>query len=96
MTSFGAFIEFEKGIEGLAHISEFSWIKRIKHPNEVFRIGDECETMILGYDVPNGRISLGIKQVLPNPWDGIEEKFPVGTKGNWMVKKITNAVPLLN
>ncbi len=91
MTNFGAFIEFEEGIEGLAHISEFSWIKRVKHPNEIFSIGDECEAMILGYDVPNGRISLGIKQVLPNPWDEIDKKYPVGTKGKWLVKKITNA-----
>lgn len=90
MTSFGAFIEIEEGIEGLAHISEFSWIKRVKHPNELFNIGDECEAMILGYDVPNGRISLGLKQVLPNPWDDIEEKYGVGTRGTWTVKKITS------
>ena len=80
----------KRGIEGLAHISEFSWIKRVKHPNELFNIGDECEAMILGYDVPNGRISLGLKQVLPNPWDDIEEKYGVGTRGTWTVKKITS------
>jgi len=91
LTDFGAFIEIEEGIEGLAHISELSWVKRVKHPKELFNIGDECEAMILGYDIPQGRISLGLKQVLPNPWDEIEAKFTVGTKGSWTVKKITNA-----
>ena len=91
LTDFGAFIEIEEGIEGLAHISELSWVKRIKHPRELFNIGDECEAMILGYDIPQGRISLGLKQVLPNPWDEIETKFPAGTQGEWLVKKITNA-----
>ncbi|MCG8454484.1 MAG: 30S ribosomal protein S1 [Spirochaetales bacterium] len=91
LTDFGAFIEIEEGIEGLAHISELSWVKRVKHPKELFSIGDECEAMILGYDIPQGRISLGLKQVLPNPWEEIEGKFPVGTKGSWTVKKITNA-----
>ncbi len=91
LTDFGAFIEIEEGIEGLAHISELSWVKRVKHPKELFNIGDECEAMILGYDIPQGRISLGLKQVLPNPWEEIEAKFPVGTKGSWTVKKITNA-----
>lgn len=91
LTDFGAFIEIEEGIEGLAHISELSWVKRVKHPKELFSIGDECEAMILGYDIPQGRISLGLKQVLPNPWDEIEAKYTVGTKGKWIVKKITNA-----
>ena len=91
LTDFGAFIEIEEGIEGLAHISELSWVKRIKHPKELLKIGDECEAMILGYDIPQGRISLGLKQVLPNPWDEIETKYPVGTTGKWTVKNITNA-----
>lgn len=91
LTDFGAFIEIEEGIEGLAHISELSWVKRIKHPKELFNIGDECEAMILGYDIPQGRISLGLKQVLPNPWEEIETKYPSGTLGEWVVKKITNA-----
>jgi small subunit ribosomal protein S1 len=91
LTDFGAFIEIEEGIEGLAHISELSWVKRIKHPKELLKIGDECEAMILGYDIPQGRISLGLKQVLPNPWDEIESKYSVGTAGKWTVKNITNA-----
>jgi len=91
LTDFGAFIEIEEGIEGLAHISELSWVKRVKHPREIFSIGDECEAMILGYDIPQGRISLGLKQVLPNPWEEIKTRYPEGTRGRWVVKKITNA-----
>ena len=90
LTDFGAFIEIEEGVEGLAHISELSWVKRIKHPKELLKVGDECEVMILGYDIPQGRISLGLKQVLPNPWGDIATKYPLGTKGRWIVRKITN------
>jgi small subunit ribosomal protein S1 len=91
LTDFGAFVEIEEGIEGLVHISELSWVKRIKHPQEVLSIGDECEVMILGYDIQQGRISLGIKQVMANPWDSIIEKYPMGTVLKSTVKKITNA-----
>jgi small subunit ribosomal protein S1 len=91
LADFGAFIELEEGIEGLAHISEFSWVKRIKHPKEVLKVGDEVETMILGYDIHEGRISLGLKQVYPNPWDTIHERFPVGMRIKRPVRKITNA-----
>jgi len=91
LTDFGAFIEIEEGIEGLAHISELSWVKRIKHPKEVLNIGDEVEAMILGYDIHEGRISLGVKQVLPNPWDEIEQKYPVGMRMTRVIKKVTNA-----
>lgn len=90
LTDFGAFIEIEEGIEGLAHVSELSWIKRIKHPRELLKVGDECEAMILGYDIPQGRISLGLRQVLPNPWDNIETRYSPGTRGKWVVKKITH------
>ncbi|OQY33681.1 MAG: 30S ribosomal protein S1 [Spirochaetaceae bacterium 4572_59] len=91
LTDFGAFIEIEEGIEGLAHISELSWVKRIKHPKEILNIGDEVEAMILGYDIHEGRISLGMKQVLPNPWDELGEKYPVGMKLTRTIKKVTNA-----
>jgi small subunit ribosomal protein S1 len=91
LTEFGAFIEIEEGIEGLAHISELSWVKRIKHPKELMNIGDEVETMILGYDIHDGRISLGMKQVQPNPWDEMEAKYPVGMKMKREIKKVTNA-----
>ena len=90
LTEFGAFIELEEGIEGLAHISEFSWTKKINKPSEVVKIGDDVECMILGYDIQNGRVSLGLKQVSENPWDTITEKYPVGTKLTRKVVKITN------
>lgn len=90
LTEFGAFIELEEGIEGLAHISEFSWTKKINKPSELVKIGDEVECMILGYDIQQGRVSLGLKQVSENPWDTITEKYPVGTKLTRKVVKITN------
>ena len=91
LTDFGAFIELEEGIEGLAHISELSWVKRISHPKELLQVGDEVETKILDYDVPAGRVSLGLKQVLPNPWDSMNDKFPEGMRLTRKVKKLTNA-----
>ncbi|MCL2319358.1 MAG: 30S ribosomal protein S1, partial [Treponema sp.] len=91
LTEFGAFIELEEGIEGLAHISEFSWVKKIQKPGEVVNIGDEVECMILGYDLQAGRVSLGLKQVTDNPWTTIEEKYPVGTRLTRKIVKTTNA-----
>jgi small subunit ribosomal protein S1 len=86
----------EEGIEGLAHISEFSWIKKIQKPSEVLSIGDEVECMILGYDLQAGRVSLGLKQVTANPWDDIEGKYPAGTRLARKVVKITNAGAFVN
>jgi len=91
LTDFGAFIELEEGIEGLAHISEFSWIKKIHKPDEVLKIGDEVECMILGYDLQAGRVSLGLKQVTANPWNDVSERYPVGTRLLRKVVKLTNA-----
>jgi small subunit ribosomal protein S1 len=91
LTDFGAFIELEEGIEGLAHISELSWVKRINHPKELLQVGDEVEAKILDYDVPAGRVSLGLKQVLPNPWETMQEKYPEGMRLTRTVKKLTNA-----
>ena len=91
LTEFGAFIELEEGIEGLAHISEFSWVKKIQKPSEIVSIGDTVESMILGYDLQAGRVSLGLKQVNANPWLNIDEKYPVGTRLTRKVVKITNA-----
>lgn len=90
LTEFGAFVELEKGIEGLVHISEFSWTKKINKPGDMVTVGQEVEAMILGYDIQNGRVSLGLKQTQDNPWDTIVEKYPVGTKVNGKVIKITN------
>jgi len=91
LTDFGAFVELEEGIEGLVHVSELSWVKRVNHPKEVLSIGDEVDVMILSYDIQQGRVSLGIKQVLPNPWEDIEAQYPVGTRLKRKVVKITNA-----
>jgi small subunit ribosomal protein S1 len=90
LTDFGAFIEIEEGIEGLAHISEFSWVKKIQKPSEVVSIGDEVECMILGYDLQAGRVSLGLKQVTTNPWSAVDEKYPTGTRLTRKVVKLTN------
>jgi small subunit ribosomal protein S1 len=90
LTDFGAFIELEEGIEGLAHISEFSWIKKIQKSGDLLSIGDEVECMILGYDIQAGRVSLGLKQVTANPWNNIDEKYPVGARLTRKVVKITN------
>jgi small subunit ribosomal protein S1 len=90
LTDFGAFIELEEGIEGLAHISELSWTKRINHPKEVVSPGQEVRVKILAYDLQEGKVSLGLKQATPNPWDEIEHKFPEGLRVTAPVKKITN------
>ena len=90
LTDYGAFIELEDGVEGLIHVSEMSWTKRVKHPNKLLNVGDEVETVILALDIPNRRISLGLKQVEPNPWDQIGEKFPAGTIIEGQIKNITD------
>jgi small subunit ribosomal protein S1 len=91
LTDFGAFIELQEGIEGLVHISEFSWIKKVQKPEEVLNIGDEVECMILGYDLQAGRVSLGLKQVTANPWSDIDKRYPLGVRLTRKVAKITNA-----
>ena len=90
LTEFGAFVELEKGIEGLVHISEFSWTKKINKPGDMVNVGGEVEVMILGYDIQNGRVSLGLKQTQANPWDSIAERYAVGTKVSGKVVKVTN------
>ena len=90
LTEFGAFVELEKGIEGLVHISEFSWTKKVNKPGDMVSLGQEVEAIILGYDIQAGRVSLGLKQATENPWDTIEEKYPVGTKVTGKIVKITN------
>ena len=89
ITDYGAFIELEEGLEGLVHISEMSWTK-IKHPSQKLKVDDRTEIMILDIDAPNKRISLGIKQVEANPWDGAEERYPKGTVIKGIIKNITD------
>ena len=90
LTDYGAFIELEPGIEGLVHVSEMSWTKRIKHPSKMVSIGDAVESVVLDVDERDRKISLGMKQIEPNPWDVIEEKYPVGTHVSGQVRNITN------
>ncbi len=90
LTDYGAFVELQDGVEGLIHVSEMSWTKRIKHPNKLLTVADEVETVVLALDIPNRRISLGLKQIEPNPWEVIGEKFPLGTIIEGQVKNITD------
>jgi small subunit ribosomal protein S1 len=90
LADFGAFIEIEEGIEGLAHISELSWVRKVKHPRDLLKVGDVVETKILGYDIQQGKLSLGLKQVLPNPWDDIESRYPVGMR---LTRKVMRSSP---
>jgi small subunit ribosomal protein S1 len=96
ITNFGAFIELEPGIEGLAHISEMSWTKRINNPKEVLDVGDVVEAKILGYDLDKKRVSLGLKQLEANPWDTIAERYPIGMTLSRPVVKITNSGAFVN
>jgi small subunit ribosomal protein S1 len=90
ITDYGVFVELEEGVEGLVHISELTWSKKMKHPSKVVHIGDAVEVMVLDCDPTKRRISLGMKQTEPNPWALIEEKYPVGTKVTGKVKTITD------
>ena len=90
LTDYGAFVELEPGIEGLIHVSEMSWTKRVKHPSKVVSIGDSVEAVVLDVDDANRKISLGMKQIEPNPWSVIEERYPVGTRVRGQVRNITN------
>ena len=90
LTDYGAFIELEAGIEGLVHVSEMSWTKRIKHPSKVVAAGDDVEAVVLDVDEKNRKITLGMKQTEENPWMLIEEQYPVGTRVSGTVRNITN------
>ena len=86
---YGAFVELEKGVEGLVHISEMSWTRKLRHPSQMVRQGDEVEVVILGVDPEKKRISLGMKQIKPNPWELVGEKYPEGTILEGVIKNIT-------
>ena len=90
LTDYGAFVEVEPGVEGLIHISEMSWTRKIRHPSQLLKVGDIVDAMVLNIDVERKRISLGMKQVEPNPWDVIAEKYPVGTTIEGKIKNITD------
>jgi small subunit ribosomal protein S1 len=88
--TYGAFVKLEDGIEGLVHISEMSWTKRINHPSELVSIGDEIEVVVLGINTQKQEISLGMKQTQPNPWDDVAQKYPPGTRLSGTVRNLTN------
>ncbi len=91
LTNFGGFIRLEDGIEGLLHVSELSWTKRISHPKEVLKVGDRVEVMVLDYDLDKKTVSLGLKQVLPNPWDAVDTRYSIGSRVKATVNKITRS-----
>jgi small subunit ribosomal protein S1 len=90
LTDYGAFVELEPGVEGLVHVSEMSWTHEVRHPSKVVSVGDEIEAQVLHVDQHSRKISLGMKQTAPNPWDIIEEKYPEGTQIEGKVKSVTD------
>ena len=90
LTDYGVFVELEEGVEGLVHISELTWSKKMKHPSKVVHVGNPVEVMVLDYDPSKRRISLGMKQIEPNPWALIEEKYPVGSRVKGRIKTVTD------
>ena len=89
LTNYGAFVELEPGVDGLIHISDLSWIKKVSHPSEVLKKGDKVEAVILSVDKESKKITLGVKQLSRNPWETIEKTMPVGTIVKGIVTKIT-------
>ncbi|WP_316356570.1 30S ribosomal protein S1 [Candidatus Neptunichlamydia sp. REUL1] len=89
LTNYGAFVELEPGIDGLIHISDLSWIKKVSHPSEVLKKGDTVEALILSVDQESKKITLGIKQLGDNPWESIEKTLPIGTVVKGVVTKVT-------
>ncbi|MBI4382964.1 MAG: 30S ribosomal protein S1 [Nitrospinae bacterium] len=90
ITDYGAFVELEKGIEGLVHISEMTWSRQPKHPNKIVSLGDSVDAVVLTLDKDKKRISLGMKQVEPNPWETIEQKYPIGSEVEGLVRNLTD------
>ncbi len=89
LTDYGAFVELEEGVEGLIHVSEMSWTKKVRNPSKMLNVGDMVEAVILGIDQEQQRISLGLKQLMPNPWDELREKHPIGSRVKGKVRSIT-------
>jgi small subunit ribosomal protein S1 len=89
LTDYGAFVELEAGVEGLIHVSEMSWSKRVKHPSKLLNVGDTVDALVLGVDPTARRISLGLKQVESNPWHDLAERYPVGSKIQGKVRNLT-------
>jgi small subunit ribosomal protein S1 len=90
VTDYGAFVELEQGIEGLVHLSEMTWSKRLKHPSKLVKPGDEVDTVVLSVNPADRRISLGMKQLLDNPWENLTERYPAGTVVEGRVRNLTD------
>lgn len=90
ITDYGAFVELEEGIEGLVHISQMSWARRTRHPSKIVNIGDMIEAVVLSVDTERKRISLGMKQIEPNPWATVDERYPVGSEVEGKVRNLTD------
>ncbi len=90
LTDYGAFVELEPGIEGLVHVTEMSWSKRVKHPSKLLSVGQEVEAQVLEVDQASRRISLGIKQIEPNPWETLQERYGIGTRVKGRVRNLTD------
>jgi small subunit ribosomal protein S1 len=90
IADYGAFVELQKGVEGLIHVSEMSWTRNVVHPSKILNVGDQIDVKILSIEKDRKRISLGIKQLMPDPWDQIEVKYPVGTQIKGRVRNLTN------
>jgi small subunit ribosomal protein S1 len=90
LTDYGAFVELEQGIEGLVHLSEMTWSKRLKHPSKLVKPGDEVETVVLSVNPADRRISLGMKQLMENPWENLTDKYPTGAVVEGRVRNLTD------
>ena len=90
LMDYGAFVELESGIEGLIHISEMSWTRKVAHPSKILAVGQQVEVVVLNVDPGHRRISLGLKQIMANPWEAAKEQYPVGTVVNGPVRNITD------
>jgi small subunit ribosomal protein S1 len=90
ITDFGLFVEIEEGIDGLVHVSDLHWTKRVKHPSELYNKGDDVEAVVLGIDVNNERISLGVKQLAEDPWSSVPDTYPGGTRIRGKVSSVTD------
>ena len=90
LTDFGAFVELEPGVDGLLHISDMSWTRNIGHPSELLKKGQPVETQVLNVDRDNKRISLGLKQIQPDPWETVAQRFPMGSRVTGKVVRLTD------
>jgi small subunit ribosomal protein S1 len=90
LADYGAFVSLEDGVEGLIHVSEMSWTKKVKHPSKIVNVGDQIEAIVLDVDTQAKRISLGLKQIEPNPWERIEENYPIGSKIKGGIRNIAD------